>query len=353
MASAALSPNFHFYTDFFNKIDSVLSAYISTTSSNVISALAGTATTLLTIYVLLWGWMMLRGTINEPVRDGLQRIIKISLIWGFAMSVGVYQSQISNWVFSAPNDAAALVSGGPSATPGTEMTFLDNAEDQIYMAFENESTNAKTNSTLGVPDIGDELVAVAIILVGSVMVLYGAFLYMLSLVALAVLLGIGPLFILGLLFESTKPFFEKWTGMLFHYVFVVMLTAAVLGIILNVVDQYITHVNALAGSGGDFTATAFPIVVVALIGALILMQVQTKASALSGGVALATMGMFAAVANAGKRGLMGTAMGRRNLTRFRRESQMLSRFRQRNPGLTMRSARAIASKINPNTIKKV
>lgn len=353
MASPAVAPSFTFYTSFFNKIDATLSTYISTTSSNVISAFAGTATTLLTIYVLLWGWMMLRGTINEPVRDGLQRIIKISLIWGFAMSVGVYQSQISSWVFTAPNDAAALVTGGPSANPSTEMGFLDNTQAQIYMAFENEKIQASEDSTLHVPDMAELIFAVVILVVGSIMVLYGAFLYLLSLVALAMLLGIGPIFILGLLFEASKPFFEKWIGMLFHYVFVVMLTAAVLGIILNVVNSYLLAANAAGGGIGNFTSAALPIVIMSLIGALILMQVQTKASALSGGVALATMGMFAAVANSGRRALTGTAMARRNLTRFRRESQMLSRFRKRNPGLTMRSARAIASKINPNTIKKM
>ena len=186
------------------------------------------------------------------------------------------------------------------------------------------------------------------------MVLYGAFLYILSLVALAVLLAIGPIFIIALFFEASKPFFEKWIGMLFHYVFVVMLTAAVLGIILSVVNGYITSANGSVGAT-TFTSKAFPIVIISLVGALILMQVQTKASALSGGVALATMGMFAATSSFLKRGAMGTVMARRNAARFKAETRRLKRLA---PGLYPEgriagaAARAVASKINPNTIKK-
>ncbi|HML83098.1 MAG TPA: type IV secretion system protein [Thiomonas arsenitoxydans] len=348
------NPGFTFYSDFFTKIDRVLSGYVSSTSASIIGAFSGTATTLLMIYVALWGWMMIRGTINEPLRDGLQRIIKISMIWGFAMSVGTYQTQIANWVFNAPGDAAALVTGGPSASPSSEMTFLDNAQDQVYIAYEKESNQASADSTLHIPNLGEEIFAYVVLVVGSAMVLYGAFLYILSLVALAVLLAIGPLFIIALLFDASKPFFEKWIGMLFHYIFVVMLTAAVLGIILSVVNAYMTNANTYSGAA-NFTSQVFPIVIISLVGALILMQVQTKAAALSGGVALATMGMFAATASFLKRGAMGTVMARRNLARFNRESRYLKRSSsflyspERKLGA---AARAVASKINPNTIKK-
>lgn len=352
MASPATNPNFHFYTNFFNKIDGVLSSYVSSTSSSVIGAFSGTATTLLMIYVALWGWMMIRGTINEPLRDGLQRIIKISLIWGFAMSVGTYQTQISNWVFNAPGDAAALVSGGSGGSPASEMGFLDNAQDQVYMAYQNETNQAAADgNAIGIPDIGEEIFAYVILVVGSIMVLYGAFLYILSLVALAVLLAIGPIFIIALFFEASKPFFEKWIGMLFHYVFVVMLTAAVLSIILSVVNAYVTTANSQAGGSGSFTGVAFPIVIISLVGALILMQVQTKASALSGGVALATMGMFAATSSFLKRGAVGTLMARRNAARFQMETRRLKRFAP-NMYPEKRIAQAVAARINPNTIKK-
>ena len=352
MASSVTDPGFTFYTTFFNKIDSLLNTYVSTTSSNVITGFAGTATTLLSIYVALWGWMMLRGTIREPLMDGLQRIIKISLIWGFAMSVATYQSQIANVVFAMPADAATLIT--PGSSPANAMSSLDTDEDNVYMAYENEVAQAYIDSSFKIPNIGELFLAIIILLVGSLMVLYGAFLYVLSLIALAVLLGVGPLFILGLLFDATKPFFEKWIGMLFHYVFVVMLTAAVLSIILSVVDSYIMAANATpAGStSGNFTSAAFPVIIIGIIGALVLTQVQTKASALSGGIALATMGAFAAAGRMMKNGAWNTVNARRNHTKWRMENRRLDRFRRANPGAMTRTARWAAAKINPNTIKK-
>jgi hypothetical protein len=59
MATAVVTnPDYTFYSDFFTKIDSVLSGYVSSTSASIIGAFSGTATTLLMIYVALWGWMM-------------------------------------------------------------------------------------------------------------------------------------------------------------------------------------------------------------------------------------------------------------------------------------------------------
>ncbi|MBN2691188.1 MAG: hypothetical protein JXR43_04940, partial [Burkholderiaceae bacterium] len=71
----------------------------------------------------------------------------------------------------------------------------------------------------------------------------------------------------------------------FHYIFVVMLTAAVLGIILSVVNSYTSSANAAAGGGGNFTEAALPIVIISLVGALILMQVRTNGERTGSGLA--------------------------------------------------------------------
>ena len=53
--------DFHFYEDTFTRLNGVLGAYVSGTATSVIGAISGVAYTLLMIYIMLWGWSMLRG----------------------------------------------------------------------------------------------------------------------------------------------------------------------------------------------------------------------------------------------------------------------------------------------------
>ncbi|MDR2507511.1 MAG: hypothetical protein LBD67_05880 [Candidatus Accumulibacter sp.] len=59
--------DFHFYSRIFTELSDVLSSYVQATASSVCGAISPVATTLLTIYVMLWGWSMMRGGVTEPI----------------------------------------------------------------------------------------------------------------------------------------------------------------------------------------------------------------------------------------------------------------------------------------------
>jgi type IV secretion system protein VirB6 len=123
--------------------------------------------------------------------------------------------------------------------------------------------------------------------------LYAGFLLVLSKIALAVLLALGPLFILTSLFESTKRFFDVWIGQAVNYVFLVMLTAATIKLLFTIVSMYLDAVfGTYASTGGadpNYTEI-FPMLALCGIGVLVLVQMPSIASALGGGVALSTLG---------------------------------------------------------------
>ena len=66
-----MASNFHFYENAFTKVDNGLSTYVNDVASNIIDAITPVTTSLLAIYVMLWGWAMMRGMITEPVTDGI------------------------------------------------------------------------------------------------------------------------------------------------------------------------------------------------------------------------------------------------------------------------------------------
>ena len=76
-----------------------LQSYISSTSAAVIGAITPVATTLLMIYIMFWGWSMIRGVITEPVTDGVTRIVKLAVICAIALSVGFYSQFLVDWLW--------------------------------------------------------------------------------------------------------------------------------------------------------------------------------------------------------------------------------------------------------------
>ena len=80
-------------------------------------------------------------------------------------------------------------------------------------------------------------------LMGAVCV-YTLFLMALARVALAVLLAIGPLFIVLLLFDGTKRFFEAWVAQLANYALVGVLAVLVASLLMTVVEAYAVQTAA-------------------------------------------------------------------------------------------------------------
>lgn len=278
--------SFHFYSRMFTDLNTALTTYVNDTATSVIGAITPVATTLLMIYVCLWGWSMMRGVISEPVMDGVGRIVRLALITGVALQIGNYNEFLSDFLWNSP-DALASYIGGSSGTSNT--TFLDLLMSKMYDFGGAYYQKAQANSSLGIPDLGLLFMAYAIWAAGVLATGYGAFLLALAKMGLAVTLGIGPMFVLLTMFEPTKRFFDAWLGQTLNYVFMVMLSAATIKLIMSILQHYLTDASSAALADPSLDQ-ALPAIVFSIIGALALVQMPAMASALGGGVALGTLG---------------------------------------------------------------
>jgi type IV secretory pathway VirB6-like protein len=117
------------------------------------------------------------------------------------------------------------------------------------------------------------------VLMGAVCV-YTLFLMALARVALAVLLAIGPLFIVLLLFDGTKRFFEAWVAQLANYALVGVLAVLVASLLMTVVEAY--AVQTAAKGAAILTVDALDMLLVSGLVLLILRQVMPIAARLAG-----------------------------------------------------------------------
>jgi type IV secretion system protein VirB6 len=273
-----------FFATFWTWLNGQLSTYIGDNTARLAATLEPAIVTLATVYVMVWGYLQLTGRIEEPMAAGLKRIVVLALVLGVSLHLWLYNAIIVDTFYSAPAQLAAAVVGGtgPVAT--------------IDAIWEQGGTVAGNlwNRGGGMTDVGYFLAGGVIYALVGLLCVYAMFLIALSSIALAVLLALGPLFVTGLLFEPTRRFFSAWIAQLANYGLITVLTVMLAALLLQVVQSFAAQ-TAARGTA-ILTVDALNMVLIVVLVFLILQQVLPIASALSGGLALSTTGLFGRVA---------------------------------------------------------
>ncbi|MDP2027521.1 type IV secretion system protein [Sulfuriferula sp.] len=342
--AAPVPSDLHFYEDLFSKLITALGTYVSDVATDVIAAISPVAYTMLLIYMILWGWSMARGVISEPVTDGVGRILRLTVITAIALNLGRYNTYLGDFLWNSPDALASVVTGG-AATPLSSIQFLDQLLSKMFDYGTAYYDAAWADSSFGIPDLGKLVGAVFIWLAGVAVTGYGAFLYALSKMALAIILAVGPIFVLLAIFEPTKRFFDTWIGQALNYVFMVMLTAAAVSLILAILQTYLGSAAAAGNMAATEIVGVVPAVVFSLIGLLVLMQVAPIASALGGGVAIGTLGAvgwaYGKAKSTGKGAYeVGSGKTLSNMRGARRAKAVNARWAANNPGMAAQAAGA-------------
>ena len=282
------------FAQFWQWLSDRLADYVSVNVAATAAAIEPAAVSLAVIYVMVWGFLHLRGAVEEPVLTGAVRIVRLVVVFGVGLRLWQYNAAIVDTFFEAPVQLAAALSGAADPV-ATVDTLWDRGGAVAAFLWE------KGGVFNG--DVGYYLAAVIVyVLMGAVCV-YTLFLMALARVALAVLLAIGPLFIVLLLFDGTKRFFEAWVAQLANYAMVGVLAVLVASLLMTVVEAY--AVQTAAKGAAILTVDALDMLLVSGLVLLILRQVMPIAARLAGGVALASHGVMGAAASRG----LGAARG--------------------------------------------
>jgi type IV secretion system protein VirB6 len=278
--------DYTFLKNIFQTVDNAMSTYVASTSSSVAGAVGPVAHQMFLLYIIMYGFAMYRGMIKEPVIDAAFRAVKIALVMTLAIDLGTYSGLVSDNIQALPDYLASLVGDGGTTTDSK--TTLD----KILSDAINSGTVVWEQGSILPPGAnpGAYMMAIIIWLSALVCVGYGAFLIILSKVMLGILLGFGPMFLICLMFESTKKFFEAWLGQALNYALVSALAIAVIKLLFGMYKNAAAATKAAAVTP-DFGILSFAsMLILAVVCFLCLMQVQTVASSLAGGVSISTMG---------------------------------------------------------------
>jgi type IV secretion system protein VirB6 len=281
---------FRLFTPLFAELDRISSTFAANVSSRIIAAITPVLSVGLTLWFIVWGLLVVRGAVDQPIRDFLGKVVRTSLILSVALGAGLYQHDIAELIRTVPDDLAATVAGGeasvgfnvdPLGTAGsTQAALIDRAAGQGLSKAEDafEKGGLMTQQGIAFYTFGVLILLATVIMVGV-----GGALILVAKVMLALLAGLGPLFIAALLFEATHRFFERWVAMIATYGLVVVLFAAVFTFMLAIFTNYMSGValdgnmNVSYGIGGALILT--------IVSIAILKELHHLAVGLGGGYA--------------------------------------------------------------------
>ncbi|AJY13043.1 type IV secretion system protein [Burkholderia dolosa] len=261
-------------------IDNALSTFVTSVSSSIASGITPAVMAGVTIWILMYGWTVMRGEVHEPVHQFAVRAFKMSAILAVALGSGAYQANVVEFVNGLTTGLVQTVMPGTTSNVFSAIDQLDSKAFALTQMLWERGTNLMPWG--GIADLISALiVGVSAALAELVM----AGLLLLAKVALSFMLAVGPLFLACLAFGPTKRFAEGWVSKIANYSVLIFFLAAAAGICLSI---YETFVNGLLAGSATNNPLGDAFSLLALAGAInvLIIQLPSVAAGISGGAAI-------------------------------------------------------------------
>ncbi len=288
-----------------------LNQFAASGSARMATIAAAAGIPMMGIYVILFGMGVMTGKVQSPGPEAFQRIFRMTLIFTFATSAGIYNEWVIDFFTQVPGAIAGELamegtSGNFSMTEtGSTAQMLDGALGNGLKAGQ---AAWNKNAGLDLPAaVGYALIALTIWLFVAIVCAYGAALVLCANMGLTIMLAIGPLFIILAMFDATQQLFVAWTRQLITFAVFFIVIAASTTLTFAFFNPFIEQLAASANdiSGVSQIVVSFiKLVAFCATSILCLIQSVSWASGLAGGVGVAADGhmrrmLGGAVATAG------------------------------------------------------
>ncbi|MBI1198617.1 MAG: type IV secretion system protein VirB6 [Phenylobacterium sp.] len=253
-------------------IDGRLDGFLDAGADRMLAEVAGPLRIALVLYVLLYGFAILRGAIAEPMMDFALRATKLALITLLATTTG-YGEWVAQPLFHVlPETLARGISGASSGDAGA-------AFDQFFAraAYLGQKTAMETSPMNWLP----LLIGACVFVIGALAAALGFGITVLSQAALALLIALGPAFIGCALFEATRRYFFGWLGQAVNYLVLYALMLAIFQLVLALVGDQWARID-----GQDPVVGSLIFIALSLLGAIFFLQAPAIAAGVAGGASI-------------------------------------------------------------------
>lgn len=224
--------NLHLYQNFADSFDNAFGLGITSSIDNGLAATTGPMTTLLIIYVIVTGWLIMRG--DMAARPGIFRIVRAGAVV-MALSATYFNPYIRDLFLTAIPAWAAN-----AMTPGVLVNSVPQQLDLVRSAtlhlsaviYQNTSLEALDSRTLaGLADICVTFALGAAVLIYSIAHAFTG-----------LALCVFPFVAAGYLFDATKPIVEGWIGKMVSLSILTLLVTIMANIVVKADSAFIRNV---------------------------------------------------------------------------------------------------------------
>ncbi|NRF07698.1 MULTISPECIES: type IV secretion system protein [Agrobacterium] len=215
-----------------------LETFIQEGAGNLASALQGPLTVGATLYIVIFGIMILLGYVRAPISDFVINVFKISILVALVTQVDNYNTYVTDLFFTQLPDGlssaiGSVSSGSVSADQIKSGAGFDAIIDRVILMGEEIASEGSWRDVY--PYIVAGVFTIAALIVAMILLA----IYLFAKTAAALILVIGPIFIAMLLFRATQSLFSSWLSAVINFVLLQVLTVALLTLLVSLISSYI------------------------------------------------------------------------------------------------------------------
>jgi type IV secretion system protein VirB6 len=262
--------------------DQALNGYVVNSLGILMGWLAPIAVTLVTIWVLLFGYATVRNETGDSITTFAGKALRISVILGVALTSNVYMDWVVGSANALMNSLASLfLQAGGMPAAGNAWALVDQYDAQVETVVSQLAKDALqvTPPFVNFPNL---FAIVLISLGGCVFEVCVLAVTCFSKIMLTLALAVGPIFILCLIFPSTVKFFDAWLSKLLSAVMLSAITFFLAGLSLSITAGFLTSFLGQVDTI-NFIAAGMVVGVIELLLGIVMIQAPTLAAALTGG----------------------------------------------------------------------
>lgn len=177
---------------------------------------------MLTLYIALYGMMFLLGMVKISQTDLVIRVVKIAIVAGLmnGSTFNWFNTYVFDFVTRFSDQIIANMSGYNIASIQTKINhpflFIDQVMSKILFS-KTFLGQVLALMSLGISGILYFIIIFVALVIFLITVLRAITVYIMAFLSIAILIGIAPLFLTFMLFESTWYLFDNWVRFTFRY----------------------------------------------------------------------------------------------------------------------------------------
>jgi type IV secretion system protein VirB6 len=261
-------------------IDGMLNGYIQAVLARIIPFVIAMTALLVTLWGFVQGVAIMNEQVATPARTIIWKAFQMAIYVSIATTVYTYTDKVVDSVYSLSDGVLAAFKPAGAA--------LDNAATgwQVLDQFAQQAARLVTEPLKNADSIMSTLVAgfaaMWFMIAAGLVEMVAVVCLCVTRVTLAFALSIGPIFIVSLMFSSTKQYFFNWVGLVVSAIILNWLVFFVLGVVITAAIQMSSMALADLNTYNP-VGVAFVYLVACGAGAILLFLSPRVASSLSGG----------------------------------------------------------------------